>query len=664
MSILACMRLTLFGLLACFATHAQAPDSIKRLGDIEVKAFNQGQSLLNIPAAVANITTADLQRFSNTTLLPVINTQPGVRMEERSPGSYRLSIRGSTLRSPFGVRNVKVYYNGLPMTNHGGETYLNMLDFGSVSGMENIKGPGSSLYGAGTGGVVLLQSEPKESNSLTGEITGGSFGSLRYRIAAAQRFKRFRYAISYASQQADGDRDHTNLSRQVWNAQVTALASKRTSLTATLMASDIDYDTPGGLNRVQLQEDPTQARANADVLKTGVFNTSWLSGVTVETEWNPQLTSTTVASWLKTDFKNPTFVITNYEKRNEQTFSARHETRHKHQYGTLVFGAEYQQGQSKINVGNNDAGNFIDLGNRFKIPTTFITAFIQSDYALPADFLLTAGASLNRLTIDYSDNTQSLSRTLGVIVSPRLAVSKKLGEPLSAYISFNRGYSPPSRNEFFPSTAVYDPDLKPEFGNSYEAGIKGSWPWLEGSLTLYSFDLRNTIVKLDSAGKDYFTNAGRSLQNGIELYVRTVSSKAVNAWVSYAFNHYRFKEYERNGQDFSGNPVTGVPAHVASAGVDVRVKNWYSNLTAQYVGALSLKDDNTEKADSYTTLSFRTGFKTTFGKTKIEFFAGGDNLFDTLYSLGHDINANAGRYFNPAPGRSLYVGLVVGLVGR
>ena len=35
---------------------------------------------------------------------------PGVRMEERTPGSYRLSIRGSLLRSPFGIRNVKVYF--------------------------------------------------------------------------------------------------------------------------------------------------------------------------------------------------------------------------------------------------------------------------------------------------------------------------------------------------------------------------------------------------------------------------------------------------------------------------------------------------------------------------------------------------------------------------
>jgi iron complex outermembrane receptor protein len=50
-------------------------------------------------------------------------------MEERSPGSYRLNIRGSSLRSPFGVRNVKIYYNNIPFTDPGGNTYLNSLAF-------------------------------------------------------------------------------------------------------------------------------------------------------------------------------------------------------------------------------------------------------------------------------------------------------------------------------------------------------------------------------------------------------------------------------------------------------------------------------------------------------------------------------------------------------
>src|SRR5678815_1496519 len=99
-------------------------------------------------------------------------------MDERSPGSYRLSIRGNLLRSPFGVRNVKIYWNGIPFTDANGNTYLNQIDFNNIGRMEIIKGPGGSMYGAGTGGVVLLSGAvaAAKENSLSLNVSAGSYG--------------------------------------------------------------------------------------------------------------------------------------------------------------------------------------------------------------------------------------------------------------------------------------------------------------------------------------------------------------------------------------------------------------------------------------------------------------------------------------------------------
>ena len=142
---------------SAIAQDPVAIDSAKILNEVVIQAYAYKRPAEEVPAAVAVVSQKDFERFSNSTLLPTANTIPGVRMEERSPGSYRFSIRGSLLRSPFGVRNVKVYWNGLPFTDGGGNTYLNLLDFSSIGSMEIIKGPGGSLYGAGTGGVILLQ---------------------------------------------------------------------------------------------------------------------------------------------------------------------------------------------------------------------------------------------------------------------------------------------------------------------------------------------------------------------------------------------------------------------------------------------------------------------------------------------------------------------------
>src|SRR6478609_214025 len=147
----------LFSAFSSFSQEIKS-DSTRTLDEVIVQAYSSGRPQLEVPAAIGIVNSTDLNRFSPVSILPAVNLIPGVRMEERSPGSYRFAIRGSSLRSPFGVRNVKFYWNGLPMTDGGGNTYLNIIDFNSIGGMEIIKGPGASLYGAGTGGVVLLKS--------------------------------------------------------------------------------------------------------------------------------------------------------------------------------------------------------------------------------------------------------------------------------------------------------------------------------------------------------------------------------------------------------------------------------------------------------------------------------------------------------------------------
>jgi iron complex outermembrane receptor protein len=46
-------------------------------------------------------------------------------------------------------------------------------------------------------------------------------------------------------------------------------------------------------------------------------------------------------------------------------------------------------------------------------------------------------------------------------------------------------------------------------------------------------------------------------------------------------------------------------------------------------------------------------------KTGIEIFAGAENITNEKYSLGNDINAFGGRYYNPAAPVSCYVGLAL-----
>src|ERR1700733_743026 len=143
------------------STNSPADSSdVKTLNEIVIKAYEQNRKLIDVAAPVAVTGQAQLNRFSNMSILPALNITPGVSMEERSPGSYRLNIRGSSLRSPFGVRDVKIYLNEIPLTDPSGNTYLNQLSFYNFNSIEIIKGPASSLYGAGIGGAMLIHTLP------------------------------------------------------------------------------------------------------------------------------------------------------------------------------------------------------------------------------------------------------------------------------------------------------------------------------------------------------------------------------------------------------------------------------------------------------------------------------------------------------------------------
>ena len=114
-------------LLSFMSFSADSTIKTTELNEVVVRVFEQKKSTFSSPDAIAILNAQDLTRTNNTSFVTALNMQAGVRMEERSPGSYRMAIRGSALRAPFGVRNVKVYWNQMPLTDAGNNTYLSLI---------------------------------------------------------------------------------------------------------------------------------------------------------------------------------------------------------------------------------------------------------------------------------------------------------------------------------------------------------------------------------------------------------------------------------------------------------------------------------------------------------------------------------------------------------
>ena len=652
------------------------------LKEVVVTAFNTGQRWKDAPAAVAVLQAKELNTFSPVSMVPVMNTLPGVRMEERSPGSYRFSIRGSLLRSPFGVRNVKVYWNEIPISDATGNTYLNLLDLQQVSKVEIAKGPSASTYGAGTGGVVLfnrfLPLSDSIRNSYSVSLLAGSFGLQQAMAEWKYSNAQFGSILQLSGIHSNGYRDQTALNKTTISWQ-TSNKLKQQEFNTLFFYTNLKYQTPGAITKAQMLINPTLSRQAAGSLpgaiqqKTAVYNQTIFGAVKHIYHINDQLYSKSFLSINHTQFKNP--FITNFEQRNEVNMNAGLQfvftpiqSLHHLQW---INGVEWLFNESAINNYTNKAGFAGAIISKDMVFSKQEFYFSQLQLQFKR-FSVTAGFSNNVQTYEYkrlSDlNASFILRKIQAPWIPRLSALYKLNKNISAYAIVAAGFSAPSLAELRPSDGNFYPLLNAEKGWNTEIGVKGFL--LENKLLVdlayYRFKLNEAIVRRnDAAGNEYFVNAGATLQQGIELYtkyniINNQQQPIKTFTISYAFcfQPYQFVSYKQGSIDFSGNKLTGVPhsTNMIQAVLATR-KNYYLNLGLQLTSAIPLNDSNTEIADPYQILQMRVGRIFQIKKLPIEIFAGGDNLLNQLYSLGNDINAAGGRYYNPASSRNWYTGI-------
>lgn len=686
-----CMKKPVSCTLVCISlsficySQIEPADSSRTLGEVIIKAFEQNRQLKESAVAINYISIRGLERFNNTSVLPALNSTPGVRMEERSPGSYRMNIRGSTVRSPFGVRNVKIYWDGIPLTDPGGNTYFNQLGYYNFHGIEVIKGPGGSLYGAGTGGVILVNGQPEKwRKGVDINYLRGSFDLSNLNVQARLGEDNRRNLLSYTHQESEGYRNHSNMRRDVATWQGRIKANEKQQINASVLYGDLYYQTPGGLNKTEFTANPKASRPAAGVLpsadqaKAAIYQKTFLAGISNDYHFNNRFQNSSVIYGAFSQVKNPTF--RNYEKRMEPHFGGRTLFKWKHSFPgsslQFLFGGEAQKGFFNTKTFGNVNGRPDTLMTDDDIDNWIYSVFAQADWHFLHDWNLSAGVSINRASINITRLSVPgfipVRRTYNSEWAPRIALSKKILSNSWMYASISKGFSPPTVQEILPSTSVISAGLQAEHGFSYETGIKSSWlnQRLYLELNAFSYQLKNAIVqRKDSSNADFFTNAGSTRQQGLEsqAYYQLFRQAQhffsdIRIWASHTWNDFSYKDFKQAANDYSGKQIPSVPRHTLALGTDVSIKpGLYTNLTYFYVDRIPLNDANSEYASSYNLLAARLGWKKTIGgKWRMEIFGGADNLFDVVYSLGNDINAAGGRYFNAAAGRSYYVGVSLG----
>lgn len=652
------------------------------LAEVVVAAFSTGRNISETPASVNTISVADFNRGNTVNVLGAINNTPGVRMDERSPGSYRLSIRGSSLRSPFGVRNVKVYYNNIPVTDPGGFSYFNQFGLSNIDELQILKGPSSSLYGAGNGGVILLNSIPGHFKS--GIIVGTTFGAYGLNRSFAELRKgdsNSKQVLKYERIQSDGYREQSAMKKEMIAYDAALVAGKKSSVSIHSLYNHLSYQTPGALTLKEYQENPSFARPGsgtvhgAVVQQAHIKQDNFLVGFSLKNIISEHWQNLSTIYGLYSKMENPT--IRNYSKTIDPHFGARSSFSYQKDFRqgntlNLIIGGEAQISFATIGTYGNKKGVLDTLQSTDEIKSSAILGFVQTSWKV-RNFMIEAGLGVSNyeVVLNRVSNPVGTKATIeNFQLSPRLAALYKLRERTSLYANIARGYSSPSTSEFAPSGSLANINLKAEYGWNYELGVRGKLlnDKLIYDASIFYYELTNAIVlRKDSAGGDNYINAGSTTQIGFEakldylILERKQSFLSVlKCWASFTAYHFRYKDFLQDSNNFSGKQLPGTSPYTIAGGLDAAFKSGISfHATYFFSDKIALNDANSAFADSYHLLGFKCAYKYNSRRLKPEIFVGVDNLLNEKYSLGNDINAAGGRYYNAAMPVNIYAGLVL-----
>ncbi|NII81450.1 TonB-dependent receptor [Pedobacter sp. SG908] len=680
-------NLTLLLTLLSFTGLAQTikPDSTKRLEEVTVKGYYNHQTLLRSVSAVNLVDSSLIKNQPNSSLVSMLNTVPGVRMEERSPGSYRLSLRGSLLRSPFGIRNIKIYLDDFPLTDAGGNTYLNALDVSAVGTMEIYKGPEASIFGANTGGALLINAPAINRNEINVSATGGSYGLFHQTASIKQQYKKYSFSFNEGYQRSDGYRENSAMDRKYFQTLQQWNYNSAGSLKAFAFYSDLKYETPGGLTAAQSDQNPKLARPATSTLpgaisqQAAIYNKTIFGGISNSYQISQRLKHVIALFTSYTDFKNP--FITNYEKRYESTLGLRTFLEYAQAKEDFKFnaqiGLEHSATKSQIKNFNNNGGEAaaMQASDRLKAGQDF--AYFRLNFDINSKFLIELASSLNFYRYNYESFfpvvIASKQRKFDGQFMPKAAVSYLITSDFSARASVSKGYSPPTIAEVRSSDNNINNGLQAELGWNYELGMryktKNNRFYANGNL--FSYHLKDAIVRrLNQNDAEYFINAGGTKQLGIELEAAFWMIKNNESFLTglqwrsnYTFSHFRFENFANGTSTFSGNKLTGVPESILVNSLEFNFpKTFYLFIQHNYTSSIPLNDINTVFAKRYHLVESKLGIRNLrINKTHLDLFVGANNLLNVKYSLGNDLNAANGRYFNPAPGINFYTGLSIKL---
>ena len=630
---------------------------------------------------------------------------PGIIAQNR--GQYaqdtQISSRGFGARSQFGVRGIRLYADGIPLTMPDGQGQAGTFDLGSAKSIEVMRGPFSSLYGNSAGGVVqIFTADGSKDPVLGGSFTAGSYGTKRESLKLGGSYDEFNYIADYSHLESDGYRDHSAVRRSLFNTKLGIQFNDSTR--ATLIATDLDQpisQDPLGLTKAQWQQNPRQVQPSAISFNTRVEKTHTQVGAKIDHDfdndnrislmgyggqrYNLQFLSTTVAaqapattsggvSEIDRDFAGVDLRFSHHGQLAGRNFNFTVGTN----YDTMTDDRKGFKNfvGSKLGVIGALSRNESDTAQNFD-------QYIQGEWSPFERWNLVAGVRHSYVRIDSEDyfisgtNGNDSGKVSFQKTTPVAGVVFNLTPNVNLYANAGKGFETPTLIEL-----AYKPTggsgmnfaLQPSTSNNYEIGAKAVvMQNTRVNVALFRTDTDKEIVTAtNSGGRVTYQNAGGSERTGIELAVDSEWGHGFTTYASYSYIDAKYTDsFKSCGTSAppctaasqvtiaADNKIPGVYRETAYAEVAWKYApvGFSTALETRANSKAYVDDTNKNYAPGYAIVNWRGGFTQNINHWKLSEFLRVENILDQRYVGSVKINDANKQFYESGAERNWLLGL-------
>jgi iron complex outermembrane receptor protein len=660
-------------------------DSITQLDEIVLIEDVIAKKATGITAS-STIGPTTFEKFNPIDIASAMNQVAGVYILSGALNTNRITIRGVGARTPFGTDKLRLYFNGIPVTNGTGSSTIEAFDFENLGAIEVIKGPKATSFGANLGGTILLDTKNPQGDEtkLANNFTIGSYGMLKENLSFQHSNQNLDLTFSYNHFETNGYRQNNSFNRDGFLLNTNLKMNSKSSLGLLINYIDYTAQIPSSLNQTDFDEDPTRAAGNWLAAQGFEANKYTLAGISYSYEFGQNLKNTTSIFYSYLDHYEPRPFNILDEFTNGFGLRSQFEGNlgnAQYTFGGELYKDEYHWGTFQ-NLFRDNNGNGSLQGERLSRNREFrrqLNLFGTLTYTLSPMLSAQIGLNLNNTNYNFQDlfnqgaENTSAERDFNTILLPSLGLQYLFANG-KLYANISRGFSNPSLEETLTPNGVINPDIAQETGTNYELGASVALLKKKFSINITAFRMNiNNLLVAQRTGEDQFIgrNAGETRHQGIEMdikYAHRLSPKMVlSPYLSYTLSDHSFVDFVDGENDFSGNPLTGVPKNRISSGVDLFHTNGLQlNLTHQFVDKIPLTDANTLDSDSFNIFNAKLAYQAALSPHfSLGLNVGANNLFDANYAQSVLINAVGfggalPRYFYPGNDRNFYGGVRVG----